>query len=358
MTQRAQAPEQQVLIMELLKRRAYARAGLLGNPSDGFHGKTLSLIVRDYFAEVVLYSWEDVELVLSQEDKSRFGSIRELADDVRLHGYYGGIRLVKATVKKFVDYCDRMGHALHDRNFSLRYETNIPRQVGLAGSSAIIVATLRCLMDFYDIAIPEKIQPSLALSVEVEELGIAGGLQDRVIQVYEGLVYMDFSESVTQVQAGFEYGRYERLPTHLLPPLYIAYSTEASEPTEFTHGPLRARYEDGIPRVVNAMQTFAEIAAEGRDALLRGDTQRLSELIDVNFDTRQNICDLSRSHVDMIQAARAAGASAKYCGSGGAIIGTYSDEAMFDRLRASLRNCRVFKPTVDIAAPTDDSAAA
>ncbi|MEO1994553.1 MAG: GHMP kinase, partial [Planctomycetaceae bacterium] len=86
--------------MILLRRRAFARAGLLGNPSDGFHGKTLSLIVRNFFAEVVLYSWEDVELILSQEDQSRFGSIRELADDVNLHGYYGGIRLVKATIKK------------------------------------------------------------------------------------------------------------------------------------------------------------------------------------------------------------------------------------------------------------------
>ena len=143
---------------------------------------------------MTLYEWDQVEMVSSQDDQSRFRSVDELVRDVRLHGYYGGIRLVKATIKKFVEYCRRQGHPLHDRNFSVRYQSNIPRQVGLAGSSAIIVATLRCLMEFYGVEIPRRVQPSLVLSVETEELGIAAGLQDRVIQVYEGLVYMDFAE--------------------------------------------------------------------------------------------------------------------------------------------------------------------
>ena len=132
--------------MLIVRHTAFARAGLVGNPSDGYHGKTVSIIVRNFSARVTLYEWDELELVLSQEDKSRFRSIHELADDVELHGYYGGIRLVKATIRKFVEYCRREGHALHGQNFSVRYETDIPRQVGLAGSSSIIVATLRCLM--------------------------------------------------------------------------------------------------------------------------------------------------------------------------------------------------------------------
>ena len=205
--------------MLIIRKRAYARAGLLGNPSDGYFGKTISAVVRDYSAEVTLYEWDQVEIVLSQEDKSRFRSIDELARDVRLHGYYGGIRLVKATIKKFVEYCHRRGLTLADRNFSIRYQSNIPRQVGLAGSSAIIVATLRGLMEFYEVEIPLEVQPSLALSVESEELGIAAGLQDRVIQVYEGLVYMDFSRERSTVHDGLTCGAYESLDPELLPPL-------------------------------------------------------------------------------------------------------------------------------------------
>jgi glucuronokinase len=50
-------------------------------------------------------------------------------------------------------------------------------------------------MEFYGVDIPLEAQPMLVLSVEKEELGIGAGLQDRVIQVYEGLVYMDFDKA-------------------------------------------------------------------------------------------------------------------------------------------------------------------
>jgi glucuronokinase len=334
--------------MQLLRRRAYARAGLVGNPSDGYNGKTLSISVGNFFAEVVLYEWDEVEIIPSQEDHSRFGSVRELADDVRLHGYYGGIRLVKATIKKFVEYCDRQGLRLHERNFSIRYESNIPRQVGLAGSSAIIVATLRALIDFYDVAIPQPVQPSLALSVEAEELGIAAGLQDRVIQVYNGLVYMDFSAESMHEQCGHWCGRYEPLDVSLLPPLYIAYSTDVGEPTEVFHNNLRARFNQGEQAVVSAMHTFAALAEAAREALFNRQPDRMAELIDKNFDTRLSICRLPPAHVEMVERARRVGASAKFAGSGGAIIGTYQDESMFENLRQELAQmgCQVFKPTI------------
>ena len=126
--------------MFLTRKRAYARAGLLGNPSDGYNGKTISISVRNFWAEVVLYEWDTVEIVLADDDRAKFASVTELARDVRLHGYYGGIRLIKATIKRFVEYLPgAAGCALHDRNFSVRYQTSIPRQVGMAGSSALIV---------------------------------------------------------------------------------------------------------------------------------------------------------------------------------------------------------------------------
>ena len=49
--------------MDIIRKRAYARAGLLGNPSDGYNGKTISIIVRNFWAEVVLYEWDSVDIV-------------------------------------------------------------------------------------------------------------------------------------------------------------------------------------------------------------------------------------------------------------------------------------------------------
>lgn len=334
--------------MQLIRKQAFARAGLMGNPSDGYNGKTLALVVSNFQAEVTLYEWDRLEVVFSQNDQTRFDSIDELVRDVRLHGYYGGIRLVKATIKKFAEYCHRQGLSLHSQNFSIRYQSNIPRQVGLAGSSAIIVATLRCLMEFYEVEIPQQVQPSLVLSVETEELGIAAGLQDRVIQTYEGLIYMDFARQKAQEIDGYACGLYEPLDPALLPPLYIAYSAEVSEPTEVIHNNLRTRFNQGEQAVVEAMQQFAELTVQARKALTDGDATRLGQLIDANFDLRRSICQLPAGQVEMVECARSAGATAKFPGSGGAIIGTFPDEKSYQRLESELHKigCRVIRPRV------------
>ena len=334
--------------MLTIRKHAFARAGLIGNPSDGYHGRTIALVVPNFSARVVLYEWDEVEIVPSQNDHSRFRSVEALARDVRLHGYYGGIRLVKATIKKFVEYCQRQGHSLHDQNFSVRYATDIPRQVGLGGSSAIIVAALHCLMEFYDVEIPQEVQPSLALSVETEELGIPAGLQDRVIQVYEGLVFMDFAAEASHEVCGLTCSRYEPLDVSLLPPLYLAYRTGASEPTEIVHNDLRARYQQGDTSVQEAMRQFADLTEQARGAILDGDGALLGELIDANYDLRRSICQIAPWQAEMVERARAVGASAKFAGSGGAIIGTYADEAAYQCLQEALSeiDCRVIQPAL------------
>jgi len=341
--------------MIIIRKRAYARAGLLGNPSDGYHGKTISVIVRNFWANVVLYEWDSVDIVLAENDRARFRSVFDLAQDVKLHGYYGGIRLVKATIKRFVEYCQTRGLKLHNRNFSVRYQSNIPQQVGLAGSSAIIIATLRCLMEFYNIEIPLEVQPTFALTVETEELGISAGLQDRVIQCYEGAVYMDFDQSCERIVEGLTCFNYEPLDTTLLPPLYIAYHDALSEPTEQFHNNIRERFDYGEESVVQAMKHFAQLTAQGREALLNRDQELLATLIDENFDTRQKIYNLSDWQAQMVKTARRCGATAKFAGSGGAIIGTYQDEAMFGKLQTHLAKIgsRTIKPQLTGEPPNE-----
>ena len=42
---------------------AFARAGLVGNPSDGYFGKTLSFVVRNFKATVRLWESPNFEIV-------------------------------------------------------------------------------------------------------------------------------------------------------------------------------------------------------------------------------------------------------------------------------------------------------
>jgi glucuronokinase len=335
--------------MDFIRKRVFARAGLIGNPSDGYNGKTITVIVKNFYAQIILYEWDRLEIVPGTSDESDFRSIHDLAQDVRLHGYYGGIRLIKAAINGFVLYCNERKLTLPDRNFSLRYNSSIPRQVGMAGSSAIVVATLRALIDFYEINIPKHVLPSLVLSIERDQLGIPAGLQDRVAQVYEGCVYMNFSKETMRTMDGFTFGEYQDLPISLLPPLYVAYSTDCSEPTEVFHNNLRFRYDQGEPAVISAMQQCAELTVRAKNALLEGQQKLLPALLDANFDIRRSICQLPHDQILMVETARSCGASANFAGSGGAIVGTYPDETTFTKLKEAMSTigCETVKPIVE-----------
>lgn len=329
-----------------IRTRAFARAGLIGNPSDGYFGKTISIIVRNFCAEAELGESDDLRIVPGPDDDPRsYSSLGALVSDVDLNGYYGGARLIKAIVKLFAEYCLDNGIGLEPKNFSIGYRTNVPRCVGLAGSSAIITAAIRALRTFYGVDIPREVQPSIVLSAERDELGIGAGLQDRVIQTYEGLVYMDFGRETVEETGG---GEYEPLEPALLPPLFIAYDTGLSEGSEVFHNNIRERFESGEEKVVNAMRTFARITDTARDALLGGRPGEIGPLMSENFDLRRSLYRLSSRNTEMIEIARAAGAHAKFAGSGGAAIGVYSGEEMFRKLAEAYRAAafEIFKPQV------------
>ncbi len=200
----------------IIETQAYARAGLLGNPSDGYFGKTISITVGNFGAHVSLYQTPELHIEPQNQDRNIYRNIYDLVESVSLVGYYGADRLIKAAIKKFSEYCDENNIKLNSKNFTIRYHSSIPRQVGLAGSSAIITAALRALMKFYKVKIPLEILPNIVLSAEVDELGINAGLQDRVIQVYEGCVFMNFDRNIMGSKG---HGQYERIDPGLLPKL-------------------------------------------------------------------------------------------------------------------------------------------
>ena len=330
----------------IFESRAYARAGLLGNPSDGYFGKTISIVVRNFGAHISLYESPELHIEQQEVDRNIFRNIYQLVESVDLTGYYGGDRLIKAGVKKFCEYCEEKAIRLHGKNFTIRYRSSIPRQVGLAGSSAIITATIKALMAFYEVKIPQEILPSLVLSVETDELGINAGLQDRVIQVYEGCVYMDFEKSIMESTG---HGVYEKLDPKLLPNLYIAYKTNLGKVSGAVFNDVKARFLKGDSLVVDTLAAIGENAANGRNAILERDHQKLAELINKNFDLRNKIFKISESNMELVKTARKCGASAKFTGSGGSIIGTYENDETLRCLIINMNklNARVIKPFIN-----------
>ncbi len=317
----------------IIHTQVHARAGLLGNPSDMYGGKTLSFLIRDFSAQVRL--WESPQLTFRphpDHDRTEFQDLSDFIGSVRRHGYYGMQRLLFAACRRFADYCRHRRIAMRTSNFTLEYETTIPRQSGLGGSSAMIIAALRAFLKFHRVPL-RRVSPrdiaELALSVETDELGIAAGLQDRVVQSYGGLTYMDFSRSP---------GKYSRLPSRRLPRFGLAYLTEqhfgAMESGQ-VHSQVRYRWQQGDPEVRRTMRAIARCAEAGRRALRADDRPALARLMNRNFDLRRSLFGdegLGQANIELVEIARDLGLPAKLPGSSGAALILLQDRETADTL--------------------------
>lgn len=341
--------------VQIIRSRSFARAGFLGNPSDGYFGKTIAFSFTEFCVDLRLTESSRMRFVPGEVDDATFDSPQQLVRDLRLYGYYGGIRMLKAVSKLFFEYCEEHGITLPEANFTAEYKINIPRLVGLSGSSAICSAMLKALMEFYGVTIPMEEQPTLIMSAERDELGIACGLQDRVAQIYNGMTFMDFDRSLVESTG---HGKYESLDISAINSalnLYISYDPRRAEESGKAHKKVKQLFQQQNHDVVAAMSEFADIAQRGRDAIVAGKFDLIPSLVNANFDLRDRIFNVAEENRRMVLVARSVGASAKFAGSGGAIVGTYEDESQFAVLSKALAEvgCRTIKPI--IASKADES---
>ncbi|KAI8388033.1 ribosomal protein S5 domain 2-type protein [Radiomyces spectabilis] len=319
---------------EPIETKAYARVGLMGNPSDGFYGKTLSLLISNFWAEVVILpnavcdpAFSSIRIIANAaSDPSHHTHLGSLSTTCLIDGYENGHRLLLACCKVFYTYCQNNKIPIDIRQgFRVLFDTNIPRQVGLAGSSAIVTAFWKGLLRFYGVTeqqISLEKQASLILSVEQDELGITAGLQDRVIQVYGGLVYMNFEKSYMD-QNG--YGQYEYLDMNLLPPLWLAYVAKPKDSGK-VHSTIRQRFLKGDTEVIEAMNQFADFTESACQSLRNNDHHTFAQLMTANFELRRKLYGddvVGSANLRMVEIARQNGCVAKLPGSGGAVVGMW-----------------------------------
>lgn len=272
--------------------RAHARAALVGNPSDGYGGRTVAFAFRELYADVKVTD-----------------SPRLVIDAERGEG-----ALLRAAYGRFVTHCID-AHA-DPRPCRLSVSCNIPLAVGLSGARAIVTAALRALAEFN--------------AVPVDELGLPD----------DGLVFTDFMSPE---------GRNARLEPSLMKHSYIAWWPRLAAKSTF-HDQLGDRFRAGDPEVLTALAEMAELAERARDAFERADLDAVEPLIDANFDLRRRLGGLEPHHVRMVEVARAAGASANYAGRGGAITGFARGQHTFAELSCALAalGCTVIRPTVAV----------
>ena len=304
--------------MALVTARAQARVGLLGNPSDLYGGRGLGFAVAGLGASVTL---EDAQAI-------------ELPEAFLAAGW----KLAQADL-------EAQGVDPSSRPFVLRFESNVPFQSGLAGSSAILTAAFRAWYAWYGVEREPSRVAELVWATEVHELGIRAGALDRLVQAHEGLIAMDFREP-------FAPRSVERLDPRLLPPMAIAWHGEPGISSGDVHAPIYARWESGDPEVTRVMDAVAAGAVDGREALLARDRARFLACVDANLDRRAELFEIQPADRALIELGRELGAATKLPGSGGAVLFVCPDAERHARVVAALRE-RGIEPLIPEVAEPD-----
>ena len=282
-----------------------ARVNLAGNPSDGYGGAVLSTVVPELTARV--RATVSHSLAVSGPERS-WRSLAELRADAERYGHEGGDRLVTAALVTL----DRLVPADHRRPpLHVEWSTTIPRSVGLGGSSALVIATMRAALACWGLEVPPHELAEAALVAETAELGIAAGLADRVAQVWGTTVLTDLRGAAPTITV---------VPVRGAPTVLLAWDEGCAAPSGRYHGELRTRFTAGEAGLADAMGDLAALADDAARALAEGDRAGFAAAVDGSLRARCALGPVPAAAMAPVDALRAAGAGVNFAGSGGALV--------------------------------------
>ena len=208
---------------------------------------------------------------------------------------------------------------LTEINGNLELTTDIPMQAGMAGSTALVVATLGAVNALLDIKMNPWLLAETARKIENRIMGIICGFQDQHMAVFGGLNFMDFSGKESLNQRNVEpLAVIEPLAAFVPAPPLIAAHTGVKHHSGAVHTTPRQRWLSGEAAVTSGYSRIADLAHLAKRALLEEDWPTLGNLMNENHKITASLGGSGEANERLIQSAREAGAyGAKLAGAGG-----------------------------------------
>jgi galactokinase/mevalonate kinase-like predicted kinase len=291
----------------MIRASAPGRCGIIGNPTDMYGGSVLSCTIPQR-AYVTVASAET--LILETHGETLRPRQRS---DFRLQGDLFDIpRAVLSHLR------------LYDLRVRIAYTSDIPFRAGLSSSTALLAALLFALQRYQGLFYHRHHFAELARFIELNRLGIVCGYQDAYMVTFGGLNYMEFRDKEFYRHVDEEpYAAIEPLTPTTNPLPFIVAHTGVEHASGTVHKPIRERWLEGEPAVVEGYRRIGRLAREGKRAFLNSDWVRLGWLMNENHAIQRDLGGSGPANERLIAAALAAGAlGAKLAGagSGGTII--------------------------------------
>jgi galactokinase/mevalonate kinase-like predicted kinase len=296
----------------MIRTSAPGRCGIVGNPTDMYGGSVLSCSIP-LRAQVTLEKADCLTLATAGREVRLCSS-----EDFARQG-------------DFFDLPKVVLRAMHmaDEPLRIEYGSQIPYQAGLSGSTALLAALIAALLEYRGTHYPRHYFAEFIRSIELNRMGVMCGYQDAYMVTFGGLNYMEFRDKEYYRTVDDElFATIEPLAEHSARLPFLLAHTGVQHHSGTVHRPLRERWEDGEPAVVDGYRRISALARQGKRAFLMGDLEQLARLMTENHAIQRDLGGSGPENERLIHAALDAGAMAAKlsgAGHGGTIIVLHPD---------------------------------
>ncbi len=295
---------------------------------DEFGGAILNATI-DYYAYAGLEPLND-------------GKVKFVSADLRQSASYDAAPMLECdgTLDLFTAVYN---HVVKNYNqgkpLSLRMSTrvDVPAGSGLGSSSTLVVAMLKAYVEWLNVPLGEYELAQTAYVIEREGAGLQGGKQDQYAAAFGGFNFMEFGRNGSVLVNPLRVK--EWVISELEASLLLYFTGNARASAEIIHEQ-RQNVRNRNETALEAMHAIKEEALRMKECLLRGDFQRLHEVLRQSWESKKRMASqITTEQMERIYAcALDAGAyCAKISGAGGGGFMMFlADPIQKDKVAAAL----------------------
>ena len=274
--------------------------------SDIYGGAILNATISMY-AYATIRPTDDGKIVLISPDKGEryeLEALDRLAIDGKLDLHKG---IYNRVVKEF---------AHKPLSFELTTWVDAPPGSGLGTSSTLVVAILGAFTQWLGLPLGEYDLAHLAYEIERVDLGMAGGKQDQYAATFGGVNFMEFDKDKVIVNPLRVKEDYLGELAHNL----VLYHTETSRLSSSIIEQQQKNVTAKNERSIEAMLKLKEQAVMMKEALLKGNLDRIGEILAFGWEHKKKMANgITNPLIDGMyeKALRCGATGGKVSGAGG-----------------------------------------
>jgi D-glycero-alpha-D-manno-heptose-7-phosphate kinase len=298
---------------KIYRSRAPLRLGLAGGGTDVspycdlYGGQVLNASIS-LFAYVDIEKTHDGKLTFESKD---FES-QETYDIGEPFDVGGQLNLIKGVYRRI-----KQDYPFETKGLKITSYVQAPPGSGLGSSSTLVVALIGAFAEMLQLPLGEYDIASYAFDIERNDLGMAGGRQDQYAATFGGFNFMEFYKDnktiVNPLRIKSEY-IYE-----LEKNMVLFYTSRSRESSRIINEQVE-NVKTGNQKSIEAMHFIREQSVMMKEALLKGELQRIGEIFEFGHIHKKNMAqNISNDHLETIAAAakKAGATGAKISGAGG-----------------------------------------